>query len=66
MMFFNFFDFFVIFFGNFLTRVEYERKSRLKLFSLFLDQSHPDLVRNNAGMTFFIVLKFFAIFYGNF
>ena len=35
-------------------------------FSLFLDLSHPDLDRNNAGMMFFNFLNFFAIFFGIF
>ena len=43
-----FLNFFAIFFRNFLPRVEYERNWGLKLFSLFLGLSHPNLAKNNA------------------
>ena len=43
-----FLNFFAIFFRNFLPRVEYERNRGLKLFSLFLGLSHPNLAKNNA------------------
>ena len=57
MMFFNFSNFFAIFFGNFLTRVGSERNSGLKLFSLSLGLFHPGLERNNAGMMFFFIFR---------
>ena len=47
--FFNFFNFFAIFFRNFLPRAEDERNSGLKFFSLFLGLSRPVLAKNNAG-----------------
>ena len=59
----NFFD---IFFLNFLTRVEYERNSGLKIFSHFLGLYHPVLAINNAPMRFFNFLNFLAIFLRNF
>jgi len=37
-----------------------------KIFSLFLDVSHPSLDRNNARMTFYNFLKFFSFIYVNF
>ena len=43
-----FLNFFAIFFRNFLPRVEYERNWGLKLFSLFLGLSNPNLAKNNA------------------
>ena len=57
---------FLLFFWNFLNRVEYERNSELKFFFLFLGQSHPVLAKNNAGNWFFNFLFFFAIFFRNF
>ena len=67
MRFFNFLNFFAIFFRNFLAKVEYERNSGLKFFfSRFLGLSHPVLARNNAGIRFFNFLNFFAIFFGIF
>ena len=58
-----FFNFFLYFFPNFLARVEYERNSGLKFFSLFLGLSHPILAKKNAEKGF---LKFFSIFLGIF
>ena len=59
-----FFDFFLYFIRNFLARVEYERNSGLKFFSLFPRLSHPILAKNNAGKSFFNFLNFLAIFFG--
>ena len=60
-MFFNFTNFFAIFFfWNFLARVWQKRISGRKIFSLFLGLSQPDLDRNIAEMMF---LNFFAIFF---
>ena len=58
-----FFNFIAIFFGNFHARVEYERKSGLKFFSLFLDLYHPFLANYNAGKRF---LNFFLLFFSEF
>ena len=52
-----------MFFRNFHPRVEYERNSGLKFFSLCLGVSHPVLAKNNTGKLFF---NFFAIFFRNF
>ena len=60
------FNFFAIFFFNFLARVESERNSGLKFFSLFLGLSHTGFDRNNVGMNFFNFLNFFAIFFCEF
>ena len=60
------FEFFCYFFRNFLARVESERNSGLKFYSLFLGLSHPGLDRNNGGMMFFNCLNFFTIFFGIF
>ena len=49
-----------MFFRNFHPRVEYERNSGLKFFSLFLSVFHPILAKNNTGKLFF---NFFAIFF---
>ena len=65
-LFFNFLNFFAIFFRNFPPQVEYERNSGLNFFSLFPDLSHPVLAKNNAGKRFFNFLNFFAIFFGIF
>ena len=64
--FFIIFNFFALFFWNFLNRVEYERNSALKFFSLFLGLLHPVVDRNIAGKRFFNFLNFFAIFFGIF
>ena len=64
--FFNFLNFFAIFFRNFLARVEYERDSGLKFFFFFLGLFQPVLDRNNAGINFLKFLNFFAIFFGIF
>ena len=61
--FFNFLNFFAIFFRNFLAQVEYERNSGLKLFSLFFGLSHLVLAKNIAGMRFFNFLIFFYFFW---
>ena len=50
---------------NFLARVENERNSGLKFFSLLLHLSHPILAKNNAGkglFNFLIFLYFFRNF----
>ena len=57
---------FWFFFRNFLPRVEYERNSGLKFFSLFLILSHPVLAKNNTGKRFFNFLNFFCNFFWNF
>ena len=57
------FWFFFYFFRNFLPRVEYERNSGLKFFSLILGLLQPFLHINNAGIKFFNFLNFFAIFF---
>ena len=64
----GFFNFliFLYFFRNFLTRVENERISGLKLFSLLLHLSRPILGKNNAGKGFFNFLNFLAFFFRNF
>ena len=54
------------FFRNFLPRVEYERNSGLKFFSLFLGLSHPDLAKYNEKTLFCNFLKVFAIFFSEF
>ena len=59
---FKFFEFFYYFFRNFLGRVEYERHSGVKFFSLFLGLSHPVLAKNNIGKRFFNFFNFFALF----
>ena len=63
--FFNILIFFFFFLRNFLARVENERNSGLKFFSLFLGLSHPVLAKNNVGKRFFLIFSnFFAIFFG--
>jgi len=64
--FFNFLNFFAIFFINFLPGDEYERNSGLKFFSLFLGLSHSVLAKNIAGKRVFNFLIFFAILFRNF
>ena len=64
--FFNFLNFFAIFFWNFLARVKCEWNSGLKFFSLFLRRFHPVMAKNNAGKGFCNFLNFFAIFSGIF
>ena len=64
--FFNFLNLFAIFFWNFLARVECERNSGLKFFSLFVGLSYPVLAKNNAGEGFFNFLNFLAFFFRNF
>ena len=54
------FEFFCYFFRNFLARVESERNSGLKFYSLFFSLSLPVLVKNNVGKSF---LKFWIFFY---
>ena len=60
---FYFFEFFCYFFRNFLPRVDYERNSGLKFFSLFLGLSHPVLATNNDRKRFFNFLIFFLFFW---
>ena len=62
----KFFQFFYYFFRNSLGRVEYERHSGVKLFSLFLSLSHPVLAGNNVGKRFFNFFNFFATYIGIF
>ena len=62
----NFLNLFAIFFWNFLARVERERKSGLKFFSLFLSLSYLVLAKNNARKGFFNFLNFIAFFFRNF
>ena len=57
---------FLLFFWNFLARVEYERNSGLKFFSLLLGLSHPVLAKNNTGKRVFPFLNFFGNFLQNF
>ena len=57
---------FFLFFWNFLARVEYERNSGLKFFSLFLGLAQSVLIRNNAGINFFNFFYFFFYFFWNF
>ena len=58
----GFWIFFVIFFWNFLARVECERNSGLKVFSRFLGLSYPVFAKNNAGNGFFNFLNFLGFF----
>ena len=58
-------SFFSLFFSEFPCPV-YERNWSLKFFSPFLVLSHPVLAKNNAGKRDFIILNFFAIFFGIF
>ena len=55
MMYFNFLNFFAIFFLEFSSqgRVCTEFGTKTSFFSLFLGLFHPGLDRNNAGMMFF-------------
>ena len=56
------FSFFCYFFRTFLARVEFERNTGLKFFSLFLGLSHPVFAKNNTKkrfLNFFIFLLFF-------
>ena len=57
---------FMLFFPNFLARVQYQRNSGLKYFSPFPGLSHPVLARNIAWKRSFNFLNFFAIFFGIF
>ena len=61
-----FWFFLLFFFCNFHALVGNEQSSGLKIFSLFLDLSHPVLAKNNARKRFFNFLNFFAIFFGIF
>ena len=58
------YNFFAIFFWNFLVGVECERNSGLKLVSPFLGLSQPVLAKNIAEKRFFDFLNFFALFFG--
>ena len=60
---FLFFKFFYYFFRNFLARVEYERNSGLKFFSLFFVVSHPVLAKKIAGKKFYNFSTFVNIFF---
>ena len=62
--FFKIFEFFCYFFWNFLAEVEYGRNSGVKFFSPYLGLSHPVLAKNNAERGFFIILNFYAIYFG--
>ena len=57
---------FLLFFRNFLARVEYERNSGLKFFSNFFGFSHPILVKTNAEKRFYKFFEFFYYFFGIF
>ena len=57
---------FLLFFRNFLSRVEYERNSVVKFFFHFFDLSHPVLAKNNTWKRFYNFLNFFTIFFGIF
>ena len=57
---------FLLFFLNFLPRVEHERNSGLKFFFLFLGLSHPIFAKNNTGKRLFNFLNCFALFFGIF
>ena len=61
----GFLIFLLFFFQNFISRVDYERNSALKFFSLFLSLSHTSLYRNSVRMMFFNFLNFLAVFFGN-
>ena len=58
------FRIFFYIFQNFIARVEYERNSGIKFFTLFLSLSHPILAKYNAGKSFFNFLNVLAIFFG--
>ena len=60
--FFNFLNFLIYFFRNFLARFEYERNLGQNFFFLFLGLFHPVLVINNAGKRFFNFCYFFRNF----
>ena len=64
--FYNFLNFFTIFFRIFLARVEYERNSGVKFCFHFFGLSHPIMAKNNAGKRFYNFLHFFTIFFGVF
>ena len=64
-MFFNFFNFFAIFFGIFLPGSRMNG-IRDKIFSLFLGLSHPLLAKSNAGIRFFNFLPFLLFFFSEF
>jgi len=56
----------LLFFRNFLSRVEYEWNSGLKFCFPFFGLSHPVLPKNKAGKRFYNFLNFFTIFFGIF
>ena len=59
--------FLLFFFGIFLPGSSKNGiRDKIFFFSLFLDLSHPVLVRNNVGSVFFNFMIFFAIFFGIF
>ena len=64
--FYNFLNFFTIFFWNFLARVEYERNFKVKFCFHFLSLSRAVLAKNNAVKRFYSFLNFFTIFFGIF
>ena len=64
--FYNFLNFFTIFFRNFLARVEYERNSGVKFCFHFFGLSCPVWAKKNAGKRFYNFLNFFTIFFGIF
>jgi len=63
---FIFFWIYLLFFRNFLARVEYERNSGLKFFFLFFGLYLSVLAKNIAGKWFYNFLNFFTIFFRNF
>jgi len=57
---------FLLFFWNFLARVEYERNPGLKFRFHIFGLSHPVWARNNAGNRFYNFLNFYTILFGIF
>jgi len=55
---------FLLFFWNFLARVEYKRNSGLKFCFHFVALYLPVLAKNNAGNRFYNFLNFFTIVFG--
>ena len=57
---------FLLFFRNFLSRVEYKRNSRVKFCFHFFGLSPPVLAKNNARKKVYNFLNFFTICFGIF
>ena len=64
MLFFNFFEFFCLFFGIFYYALGRNETERQYLFSFFLSLFQPILALNEAILAFLNFLNFFAIFFG--